>query len=328
MTGIVDFRTELLDETGAPITALNPLPTTGGGGGGSALSDTVFVDSTGQLFVYRDTGTGTPNAYAIPAWTLYTPVGAVTSASAGNAAASATGAAVPGAADYVGFNSGGNLVGVSSSNPLPVTVGNFPATQPVSGAVSVSNFPATQPVSGAVSVSNFPATQPVSGSVSVGNFPATQPVSGSVSVSNFPATQNVNIVGGSSGNAAAGSTGSAVPASADYVGYNSGGNLVGVSSATPMPVYDVVAESSQQDTINLLTRMLTYLNAPQGYDKSLQRQRGTVVVETLPTLAAVTTVTTVTTVGNIFSIGAYNAQMQVLDTNRTAWAQCVRARIT
>ena len=121
MTGIVDFRTELLDETGAPITASNPLPTTGGGGGGgSALSDTVFVDSTGQLFVYRDTGTGTPNAYEIPAWTLYTPVGAVTSASAGNAAASATGSAVPGSADYVGFNSGGNLVGVSSANPFPV----------------------------------------------------------------------------------------------------------------------------------------------------------------------------------------------------------------
>ncbi len=79
MTGIVDFRTELLDETGAPITASNPLPTTGGGGGGGgSLSDTVFVDSTGQLFVYRDTGSGTPSAYAIPAWTLYTPSGAVT----------------------------------------------------------------------------------------------------------------------------------------------------------------------------------------------------------------------------------------------------------
>lgn len=37
MTGIVDFRTELLDETGAPITALNPLPTTGGGGCSSGV---------------------------------------------------------------------------------------------------------------------------------------------------------------------------------------------------------------------------------------------------------------------------------------------------
>jgi hypothetical protein len=34
MTGIVDFRTSLLDEVGNPITSTNPLPTTGSGGGG------------------------------------------------------------------------------------------------------------------------------------------------------------------------------------------------------------------------------------------------------------------------------------------------------
>lgn len=44
--------------------------------------------------------------------------------------------------------------------------------------------------------------------------------------------------GGSGSNAAASATGSAVPASAGYTGYNSGGNLVGVSSANPMPVTD------------------------------------------------------------------------------------------
>ena len=263
MTGIVDFRTELLDEDGNPITASNPLPVTGGGGGGgSALSDTVFVDSTGQLFVYRDTGSGTPNAYEIPAWTLYTPVGAVTSASAGNAAASATGSAVPGSADYVGFNSGGNLVGVSSSNPLPV-----------------------------------------------------------------------NIVSGSSGNAAAGATGAAVPASADYIGFNVGGNLTGVSATNPLPTSDITAEATRQDMVTLLVRMLNYLNAPMGYDKSLQRQRGTVVVEsgTVTTVSTVTTVTTVTTVAAVTSlnnIDGYNGRMPVLDQNRVAWAQCVRARIT
>lgn len=62
--------------------------------------------------------------------------------------------------------------------------------------VSVGNFPATQPVTGTVNVGNLPATQPVSGTVNVGNLPATQPVSGTVTVGNFPATQNVNIVGG------------------------------------------------------------------------------------------------------------------------------------
>ena len=88
---------------------------------------------------------------------------------------------------------------VSAASPLPVSVSglsgfsisNFPAMQPVSGAVSVANFPAMQPVSGAVSVANFPATQAVSGSVSVANLPATQSVSGSVSVANFPATQAI-----------------------------------------------------------------------------------------------------------------------------------------
>jgi len=97
-----------------------------------------------------------------------------------------------------------------------VNVGNFPATQPVSGTVAVSslpaiaitntsfnvgNFPATQAVSGSVNVGNFPATQPISGSVNVSNtslavtgdfYPATQPISGAVSVSNFPATQAVS----------------------------------------------------------------------------------------------------------------------------------------
>jgi hypothetical protein len=102
----------------------------------------------------------------------------------GNAAASSTGAAVPASAGYTGFNSGGNLVGVSSASPLPVTVNNFPATQPVSGAVSVSNLPATQPVSGTVAVSNLPVTQPVSGTVAVSNFPATQPVS----IASMPST--------------------------------------------------------------------------------------------------------------------------------------------
>lgn len=118
-----------------------------------------------------------------------------------------------------------------------VTVGNFPAVQPVSdnggsltvdGTVNVGNFPASQPVSGTVSVSNFPSSQPVTGPltdtqlraaavpVSV-SFPATQnvavtssvevevkndagsplPVNGTVAVGNFPASQPVTDNGGS-----------------------------------------------------------------------------------------------------------------------------------
>ena len=164
VSGAIAESVKLNSADGEPITDLNPLPTTGGGGGGgSALSDTVFQDSTGQLFVYRDTGTGVPNAYSIPDWALYVPVGAVIT-----------------------------------------------------------------------------------------------------------------------------------------------------SNAT---------EESSQSMILLLTRMLNYLNSPMGYDKSLQRQRGTVTVES-------GTVTTVAALTSLNNIDTYNARMTVLDTNRTAWAQCVRARIT
>lgn len=50
--------------------------------------------------------------------------------------------------------------------------------------------------------------------------------------------------GGSGSNAAAGATGAAVPADASYAGFNAGGNLVGVSSASPMPVADSTAETN------------------------------------------------------------------------------------
>lgn len=106
--------------------------------------------------------------------------------------------------------------------------------------------------------------------------------------------------------------------------------LDGVSALTPLPVVDSAAEDTRQSMVMLLTRMLNYFNAPMGYDKSLQRQRGTVVLEsgTVTTVSTVTTVTTVSSVTNIAAVGGYNAAMQILDTNRVAWAQCVRARIT
>jgi hypothetical protein len=99
-----------------------------------------------------------------------------------------------------------------------------------------------------------------------------------------------------------------------------------VSEAMPLPVAD-------GNSGNLLLRILQMLMAPLGYDKSLQRQRGTVVVEsgTVTTVSTVSTVTTVTTCGAVTSLNnldGYMARMQILDTNRTAWAQCVRARIT
>jgi hypothetical protein len=96
-----------------------------------------------------------------------------------------------------------------------------------------------------------------------------------------------------------------------------------VSEAAPLPVADNASG-------NLLLRILQMLMAPLGYDKSLQRQRGTVLVEsgTVTTVSTVTTVTTVGAVTSLNNLDGYNARMQILDQNRTSWALCVRARIT
>lgn len=100
-------------------------------------------------------------------------------------------------------------------------------------------------------------------------------------------------------------------------------SITGISEAAPLPVADNTSG-------NLLLRILQMLIAPLGYDKSLQRQRGTVLIEsgTVTTVTTVTTVSTVTTVGNLNNIDGYNARMQILDNNRTSWALNVRARIT
>lgn len=101
------------------------------------------------------------------------------------------------------------------------------------------------------------------------------------------------------------------------IGVGENGTAVDVSEANPMPVADA-------NSGNLLLRILQMLMAPLGYDKSLQRQRGTVLVES----GTITTVSTVTTLSNITSVGGYPAQMQIIDANRTAWALNVRSRIT
>jgi hypothetical protein len=104
------------------------------------------------------------------------------------------------------------------------------------------------------------------------------------------------------------------------------------SEQNPLPV----ADSWSRD---FLSRILNMLMSPLGYDKSINRQRGTVVLEsgTLTTVGTVTTVTTVSTVNsvtavagvnNIVAVGGFPAQMQILDGNRTSWALGVRARIT
>jgi hypothetical protein len=140
-----------------------------------------------------------------------------------NAAASATGSGVPADADYVGFNSGGNLVGVSSSNPLPTSDGNAiaqgsstsgekgflelaavttaspsyttgqssPLSLTTSGGLRVDGSAVTQPVSLASSVAVtgtfWQTTQPVSGTVSINAIPAGSNTIGAVTISGTPA---------------------------------------------------------------------------------------------------------------------------------------------
>lgn len=101
------------------------------------------------------------------------------------------------------------------------------------------------------------------------------------------------------------------------IGVGDDGTAADVSATNPMPVRDDTAE-------HLLSLLLNLLESPRGYDKTQARQRGTVVLES----GTLTTLTTLTTLANIAAIGGYSAQMQIMDTNRTGWAQCVRARIT
>lgn len=96
-----------------------------------------------------------------------------------------------------------------------------------------------------------------------------------------------------------------------------------ISDENPYPVRD-------QDAAFLLNRLLMALSSPQGFDKSLQRQRGSVVVEsgTVTTVTTVTTCSTVTTVGNIASIDGLQPRIQIYGANLSAWRDCVRSCIS
>ena len=100
-----------------------------------------------------------------------------------------------------------------------------------------------------------------------------------------------------------------------------------VSTSNPLPTQE------SGGAMSLLSRILNVLMSPMGFDRSLSRQRVTGIIEsgavtTVSTVTTVTTCTTVSSLTNVAAIGGYSAQVQVLGINLTAWAQCVRARIT
>jgi len=104
-------------------------------------------------------------------------------------------------------------------------------------------------------------------------------------------------------------------------------NRLPVATGLTQPLTDAQLRASSvpvedDASRNFLWRILQMLLSPLGYDKSLQRQRGTVVVETLPTLAAVTTVAGLT------NINGRNGDMLINSNVNTCWALNVRARIT
>ena len=107
----------------------------GGGSGGTS-------SSFGSAFPATGTAVGATDGTDMRALTVdgsgYLKVN-VAAGSSGNSAASATGSGVPADADYVGFNSSGNLVGVSSSNPLPVTVSAVSTINTVTAVTSITN---------------------------------------------------------------------------------------------------------------------------------------------------------------------------------------------
>jgi len=105
------------------------------------------------------------------------------------------------------------------------------------------------------------------------------------------------------------------------------GEAYDASAATPLPVA-IAGPSPLTVEVNnvrdILVPVVGLLDSPRGFDKSLQRQRGTVVVES----GTVTTVTTCSTVTNLSLIDNIQGRIGQLGENLSAWSACVRSRIS
>lgn len=88
-----------------------------------------------------------------------------------------------------------------------------------------------------------------------------------------------------------------------------------VSETDPLPTQEVGGATS------LLMRIFNILASPMGYDRALARNRVTAVVEG-------GTMSTVTTVSSVTAIDGAQGRLLVNGANFSAWADCVRSRIT
>ena len=155
------------------------------------------VSVTGQLTA--PTGTQTVQVAGISAGTIavagtstVTVIGG-----AGNAAAGATGSPVPSDADYIGFLNGATLVGVSVTNPLPIT-GSLAAptntqTVTIAGNVTVTGQLTAPTGTQTVEVAGIVGTSTVEVAGIVGTSTVT--VAGNIAVASVAGTSTVEVAG-------------------------------------------------------------------------------------------------------------------------------------
>jgi hypothetical protein len=203
----------------------NTTPTTLTSGNVSPLQ----LDSAGNLLVNVKVGggsstsnQGSPNTLA-NAWPMEITDGTHGPAAV-KAASTAAVATDPALVVAVSPNNSVAVTGTVSVNALPTgsnTVGKVDILGNAGAAMDAAGQNASSPANELIVGGQF-------------NTTPTTITSGNVSPLQLDASGNllVNVKAGSSGNAAASATGSAVPASADYVGVNIGGNLTGVTGVS------------------------------------------------------------------------------------------------
>lgn len=134
---------------------------------------------------------------------------------------------------------------------------------------------------------------------------------------------NVGYTPGSGATIAADEIGTALYQRMKLIYGDDGVNAGDVSASNPLPVYDATSDF-QNDRMIALLRFVA-----AAYDGSLNRQRGTVVVESGTVTASVSNATigsgTITTLQNL---GSYPADFLNVAAARAAWADTMRARIT
>lgn len=134
---------------------------------------------------------------------------------------------------------------------------------------------------------------------------------------------NISITPGTGANVAADDVGGVLHQRVK-VSVGEDGSAIDVSQSNPLPVSDNILALALQRLSSVLTTLQNILLSPLGYDKSIQRQRGTVIVES----GTVTTCTTCATVTNLSQIDSFQGRLLINANSVTAWRLAVRSIIT